>query len=212
MSQPVSLKEAERKVFRTSYNDGLLDILMGCFFLIFVIAPFLSVSLGDFWSSAVFLPFWALVYLVIWLLRKFVVVPRIGVVKFGPLRKTRLMKFTLIMLVINFLALVLGLVVAFSFRRSGVIYPFTLGLFLLFGFSLAAYFLDLNRLYVYALLLAISPLIGEWLWQRGLVTHHGYPTTFGVVSAIMILTGVVIFVRLLQKNPLPTEEEITGEA
>ena len=68
MSQKISLKAAERKAFRTTYNDGLVDIFLGCFFLMFVIAPYLSASLGDFWSSAVFLPFWALVYLAIWLI------------------------------------------------------------------------------------------------------------------------------------------------
>ena len=56
MSQKISLREAERKAFRSRYNDGLWDILLGCFFLMFVIAPYLSASLGDFWSSAVFLP------------------------------------------------------------------------------------------------------------------------------------------------------------
>ena len=57
MSRQLSLKEAERKAFRTKYDDGLWDILLGCFFSMFAIAPFLSASLGDFWSSAVFVPF-----------------------------------------------------------------------------------------------------------------------------------------------------------
>ena len=54
MSQPISLKEAERKVFQSTANDGLWDIFLGIFFLEFVIAPFLSESMGDFWSVAVF--------------------------------------------------------------------------------------------------------------------------------------------------------------
>lgn len=58
MSQQISLKDAERKVFRITYNHGLWDVFLGCFFLIFVIGPYLSSSLGDFWSSFVFLPFW----------------------------------------------------------------------------------------------------------------------------------------------------------
>jgi len=57
MSSQISLKEAEQKVFKTAYNDGLWDIFLGCFFMIFVIAPYLSESLGDFWISVVFLPF-----------------------------------------------------------------------------------------------------------------------------------------------------------
>ena len=98
MVQKISLKEAERKVFRATLQDGLLDIFIGCIVLQFAIAPLLSSRLGDFWSSIVFLPFWALVYGVIWLVRKSIVAPRLGSVKFGSARKTRLTKFTLVML------------------------------------------------------------------------------------------------------------------
>jgi len=210
MSEKISLKEAERKVFRTSHNDGMLDIFLGCVFLMFVIAPFLSVKLGDFWSSAIFLPFWVLVYLGIRLIQKYVIIPRIGQVKFGALRVTRLKKFTLIMFIINFLALGLGVIAAFSFKQAGIKYPIILGITLLLGFSLAAYFLDMNRLYLYGMLTVPGPLVGEWLWQSGLASHHGYPVVFGFVSGVMIITGLVLLVLLLKRNPLPSEENAMG--
>lgn len=207
MSQHISLKEAERQVFRASYNDGLWDVFLGCFFLIFVIAPYFSATLGDFWSSVVFLPFWALVYLAIWLIRKKVVTPRIGIVKFGQVRKTKLVKFTVLMLVFNFVALILGSLAAMSFGIvSGQIYSIVFGWIFLIGFSLAAYFLDFNRLFIYGLLVGISPLVGEWLWAHGLATHHGFPITFGITSAIMILVGLTIFVRLVRGTPASAEE------
>jgi MFS family permease len=206
MSQQISLKEAERKAFRATYNDGLWDIFLGCFFLMFAIGPFLSPSLGVFWSSAVFLPFWGLVFLVIWLIRKRVVTPRIGVVKFGQARKTRLRKLTVVMLVANVIAFILGLVAAMSFGRvPGQTYTITLGLILLIGFSIAAYFLDFSRLYFYGLLVGLSFLIGEWLWVHGYASHHGFPITFGTTAAIMILVGLAVFVRLLRDHPVPIE-------
>lgn len=213
MSQQISLKEAERKVFRATYNDGLWDIFLGCFFLMFVIAPFLSYSLGDFWSSAVFIPFLGLVYLVIWLLRKYVVTPRVGVVKFGRARKTKLLKFTVVMLVVNIIAFILGSIAALSFGRiPGQMYTFIFGLILLIGFSIAAYFLDFNRLYIYGLLLGLSPLAGEWLWAQGYAAHHGFPLTFGITTGIMIIVGLVVFIRLLRDNPVPIEGIPSDEA
>jgi hypothetical protein len=213
MSQQISLKEAERKVFRATYNDGLWDIFLGCFFLIFVIAPFLSPSLGDFWSSVVFLPFWGLVFLIIWLIRKYVVTPRVGFVKFGRARKTRLVKFTVVMLVINIMAFILGLIAAMNFGRiPGQMFSIIFGLILLVGFSIAAYFLDFGRLYIYGLFVGVSPLVGEWLWTQGYATHHGFPITFGTSSGIMILFGLVIFVRLLRENPFPIEGISSDEA
>ena len=212
MSQKISLKEAERRAFRSTYNDGLWDIFLGCFFLTFIIALYLSPILGDFWSSVAELPFWALAYLAIWLIRRYVVAPRIGRVTFGPARKARLRKFTLVLLAINVAAFILALIAAFSFgsvpgQVTGVIF----GMILLVGFSLAAYFLDFSRLYIYGLLVGLSPMVGEWLWAHGYASHHGFPITFGTSAGIMILVGLAVFVRFLRDNPvlaegIPSEE------
>jgi hypothetical protein len=207
MSHQISLKDAERRAFRSTFADGLWDVLIACFALQFAIAPLLSVSMGDFWSSAVFLPVWGVAYLVIWLVRKNVVAPRIGEVEFGPMRKTRLKKFTVLMMVINVVALILGLIAAFGFRSLPLGSPNTvLGLILLIGFSSAAYFLDFPRLYVYGLLSALGTPIGEWLYQNMGASHHGYPLVFGTLAGVMILTGLVTFVRFLANNPLPSEQ------
>ena len=109
MQEQISLKQAEQKVFKTAVNDGLWDMLVGGFLLQFAVAPLLSTSLGDFWSSAVFIPFWGMLFLLIWLLRKYVVAPRIGTVKFGPARRRELSKFTIVMLIMNLIAFFAGL-------------------------------------------------------------------------------------------------------
>ena len=213
MPQPISLKDAERKVFNTASNDGLWDIFLGCYFLIFVIAPYLSPILGDFWSSVVFLPLWGLVFLAIRLIRKHVVSPRVGVVKFGSARKARLTRFTVVMLVVNVIALIMGFVAALSFGKvPGQVFSIGFGMALLIGFSIAAYLLDINRLYIYGFLVGLSPLIGEWLWTRGLATHHGFPITFGTSSGIMILVGIAVFIHLLRNNPVPIEGKPSGGA
>ncbi len=81
-----------------------------------------------------------------------------------------------------------------------------MGLTLLIGFSAAAYFLDFPRLYAYGLLGALAPLIGEWLYQNMGASHHGFPIVFGTLAGVMILTGLVTFIRFLQNNPLPAGE------
>jgi hypothetical protein len=206
MSQQISLREAERKVFRTTYNDGLWDILLGSFFLMFIMALYLSPSLGDFWSSVLIIPGWGLVFLIVWLIRKYVVTPRIGVVKFGPVRKTKLRRLSVMLLAVNVAALILGLVAALNFERvPGQMISIVFGLLLLIGFSIAAYLLDFNRLYIYGLLVGLSPLVGEWLYTNGKAAHHGIPITFGTSAGIMILVGLALFVRLLRNNPVPMD-------
>jgi len=202
MSQSMDLKEAEKKVFRTVYNDGLWDVLLGCFFLMFAFAPYLSTIMGDFWSSAVFLPLWGLVYLAIRLTREYVIAPRMGVVDFGEKRKRRLKKFSAVLMVFNFVVLILGIIAAFtSGRVSGSLYPYLLGAFFLIAFSLAAHVLDIIRLYFYGLLSGFVPVVGEWLYVNAGFSHHGYPVVFGTTAGIMILVGVVLFLRLLIQHP-----------
>ena len=204
MSHPISLKDAERKVFQSTFADGLWDIFISFFALQFAIAPLLSRTLGDFWSSAAFLPLWGGAYLIIRQIRKKVVAPRIGEVEFGAMRKTRLEKFTVTLLIINIIAFILGIVAALRFTSLPAGGPtLVLGLILLIGFSTAAYFLDFLRLYAYGLLGALGTQIGEWLYQNMGASHHGFPIVFGFTAGVMFLTGLVIFIRFLRDNPLP---------
>jgi hypothetical protein len=211
MSQSISLKQAERKVFTTAFQDGLWDVFIGCFVLIFAIAPFLSTVLGDFWSSVVFLPFWALVYLAIWLVRRFVVTPRIGLVRFGSSRKAKLSRFTAIAVAVNALGFVLGVVAAQMSGKPGWMFLTPFGLLMLTVFSLAAYYLDCTRLYLYGVLTALSPLVGEWLWACGRVSHHGFPITFGTTAAIMIIIGLIKFALLLRDHPVEDKQPSSVE-
>ena len=207
MTQKISLKEAERKVFRATFQDGLWDIFIGCVVLQFAIAPLLSSRLGDFWSSSVFLPFWALVFGVVWLVRKSVVVPRLGSVKFGPARKTQLTKFTALMVVINLIAFIIGLFFAMRFDvSSGLLYMAAFGFIVLVLSSVAAYYLECPRLFIYGLLFVLSLIIGEWLYAYFRVTHHGFPITFGITAGIIMITGIVLFMRLLRHYPIPVIE------
>lgn len=207
MSQKISLKEAERRVISTSYADGLWDIFLGCFLLSFAIAPLLSNRLGDFWSSVIFLPFWGLVLVAIRLVRQHLVRPRLGLVVFGKARQTRLVKFNILMLVMNGFLLTLGFLAALYFRAApGWLLTIIFSLSLLAGFSLTAYYMTFPRLYLYGILVALCPLVGEWLFLNQRTSHHGFPLTFGVASALIILTGLVIFANLIRTTPVPGAE------
>jgi hypothetical protein len=207
MSNKISLKETERRVFKSAFQDGLVDISIGCVILMFAIAPFLSPYLGDFWSSAVFLPFWAIVFPILWLIRKYVVRPRAGIVKYGPWRKSRIIRFNVLMLFFGIFALILGILSAVKFEVvPGWIHTARFSLIFLVGFGVAGYFLDFSRLYLYGALVALAPLIGELLYEYWKIPHHGFPVVFGVTASLMIATGLVLFIRLLRDHPLQAQQ------
>lgn len=216
MSNQLDLKRAERMLFSTSLGDGLLDIMISVFLLMFAIAPLLSETLGDFWSSVVFLPFLGIVYFIVNLLRKLVVRPRLGQVKYGPERITKLNRFTRVMFVINLVFFIAGVVIVFLTPlgepgRMGWPVAIGFGLGLLLFSSLAGAYLNLSRLFVYGLLLAVAPVVGEWLYRQNWVAHHGYPVVFGTVAAVIFVVGATMFIRLLGEPTPPDENALSGE-
>jgi hypothetical protein len=209
MTSQISLKDLERSLFRDYIQNGLIEIQIGAFLLMFVVAPLLSPALGDFWASAVFLPFWAIVYLGCHVLNKRVIQPRVGKIEYGTYRKGRLRKMNLVILGFNLLALVLGFISFFQYPRiSAWMITAWFSIILLIGFSLAGYMLEFPRMYLYGILIALGPLLGEYLHSYYGFSHHGLPVVFGFAAAALFMTGVVIIARILNRYPLPDQEQM----
>ncbi|MFC1640156.1 hypothetical protein ACFL3B_05275 [Gemmatimonadota bacterium] len=195
------LKKLERTTFRAAADTGLWDLLLASYLATFAIVLLLSGRLGDFWSSAILVPVCAGVYLIIRIIHTRVVLPRVGIIEVGSRRRTHLRRLSSIMLVVNLVAFALGI---FAATRSAAgqdfPVPLVLSLTLLVGFSLAAFLLGIPRLFVYGVLVAGAPLVGEELFQRGYASHHGWPITFGVAAAIIFVSGLVRFWRILPRR------------
>jgi hypothetical protein len=109
-------------------------------------------------------------------------------------------------------SLVLGILSLVQFDSiPGWIHTARFSLIFLIGFCAAAYFLDFTRLYIYGVLIALSPLVGEVLYVYLKASHHGFPITFGISAGLIILTGLVLLVRFLQDHPMPMDQTATGE-
>ena len=209
MAAQISLKDIEKNVYQLSVQDGLVDIQIGIYLLIFAIIPLLGTTLGDFWSVMVFLPITLSLPFSVRKIRKTIIQPRIGAVELGTYRKTRQKKIIFIVLIINLLALLLGILSFIYFSDiPGLAISALLSVIFLGGFSLAGYMMEIPRLYLYGGITALAPIIGEYLFTNFHVSHHGIPITFGTISPIIILIGLVIFLRLLKQYPVTEPEEM----
>lgn len=202
----LSLRDVERRAFTSAFDDGLWDVLVGAFLSIFAIAPVLSDSMGDFWSSAVFLPGWAVLYAGILLIRRYIVRSRLGTMHPGRRRRRRLSALVVTLVVVNVLSLIAGLLIWFSpavwleqFRA-----PLGLGVPLLILLSLAAHFLDIPRYFVYGVLVMAASLLTGILSRHTALPHHGYPLAFGAVAGIVMICGVVRLILLLRAAGPPS--------
>jgi hypothetical protein len=207
MSSEISLKSLEKKIFQTTLHDGILEIMLGSGTLMLSIAPPLSVYLGDFWASAVFLPFWAGIYLIIRLVRKRIIQPRVGIIKPGAYRKRRLKRMNLVMLVFNVVALILGVTSFLNFSQlPSWIIPARFSVVILIGFSLTAYMVEYPKLFLYGVICSLAIWIGEILSNQYQIPHHGLPLTFGIISGAFVLIGVFTIWKIYKNNPIPPQD------
>jgi len=205
MEKPISLKSAERKAFSLTFEDGLWDIMLGLVVMIFAVAPLLAEPLGDFWSSMIFLPIWAAAAWIVKLLKKKAVEPRVGRVNLGLPRKKRLFRLNIVFLVTLTLTFVSGFLALLEIGAAVQWWVVLNAAAALILFSVAAYVLQQNRFYIYGGLVSLAPIVGEWLWSQYQVSHHGYPVTFGLASAVIILTGIARFILFLRAYQIPEE-------
>ena len=88
----LNLKELEQLAYRRTYQDGLLDIYLGGILASFAVFGFTIFPGTDMDSLQVLLYYligMGLSTLVFWLGKRYITLPRIGLVKFGPARQKR---------------------------------------------------------------------------------------------------------------------------
>ena len=202
MKQPLDLKSLERKAFRSFYQDGIWDIFFGLMMLAMWV-PTLFDNMdnkGIRTISLILIEMMAVFFLIFG--KKAITTPRLGNVNFGEKRKRRLVYI----IGVNLFSLGALLALALArnaypeqFNASGgdIISSVGLGIWITFITSVMAYFLDFNRLYLYALIYGST---------FALVLLLDIPLLFLIAALLILLPGLFIFVRFLNENQPVTEE------
>jgi len=196
-----SLKKIERQAYRTKFSDGIYDIFFGLAFLIVAWVPALgSIGIREFYGYLLVL----IPILVAWLAKRYLTIPRLGAVEFGPKRRAKKWLLVLICATIVFLVMPLLIMVAagdFSGRLMWIAVAPLAALFM----ALAAYFMDYPRLYLYAIVLVYGIVQSEFLDQ-----FVGSPfnslISFGIPGTAILVFGLSLLAGFLKKYPKPTAE------
>ena len=127
-THPLSVKEAERKAFRLSNSqDGLYDIFVGTYFVLLSVMPWLDENgLQTPWNVVLVMTLGFLILFGIILLKKFLIAPRIGQVRYGADRKKRMKRLAIVMAVLFLLTLILfGMTVSAIYLREPIFNGFS---------------------------------------------------------------------------------------
>ena len=199
MTQNINLKDIEKKVYISYHQDGILDISLGLLILLFGIAMYTHLI-----AFVGLIPI--LVMGVGYLAKKFVTIPRMGYVNFSNARKAkerRKMSFWLVLGIAVFGAVLIGLAKRNILPGLDSVlqaYPL-LALAVIFSSLIfaAALMSGTDHLYAYAALVLIVLVLCQSLYAPE-------PLRVIFVGALILLCGLLIFIRFLRECPLPEKE------
>ena len=212
MSNNLDLQEIERKAYRTTFQDGLTDVILGSVFVVMSFVPLFE-SWG--WQRPFgYLAAFGLLFL-LWALIKWIkthiVQPRLGTAVFSADRHQR-MKHARMGLAIMVVVTV-GLVIATATGLMQTVFGgfnewsgyLFIGAIFVITLSLLAFFLDYPRLYAYGWFLALMDPFSVWLETQ---TGWLFPSGATIFGFVIILIGVVTFLRFWQQHPRPQQATI----
>lgn len=215
MSQQMSIKEAESKVFKLSqFQDGWWDILLGGELVYLSFYEVLRERLGPLGNFMVFIGVIAVLVTIYLAARKLFVSPRIGNVKFGIRQNRQRRKLWaatsfLVLFTVAVATLLTTNVISAPVWSGGPQWVNEFGVDIFFAvliigfFSVFAYVVGIARLHLYGWLMGVGNLASTMLGHYQEQTFH-WPLF--VAGLMMIVIGAIMFARFLRDYPQPVLE------
>ena len=197
-------KQIERRVFTSFFQAGIIEAFTGIFLLQLGFPALFSRSgFGDLESALLTLPIAVVLLIAVFLVRKSVVAPRLGHVKFLPERRRRLSK----LMIVPILTLIAGAIVGYIFAENAPLRHALIGqipfiLVPIIVFSAAAYFLDMKRLYVYGAIVGLVFPLGKYL-ETVIVSRNTLPAIILFAAFAFLGIATVFLVAFLRKYGEP---------
>jgi hypothetical protein len=191
------LKQIQRKVYISFFQDGLWDMLLGVFLVgwgLMVMYDFVAVMGG----------IWLAFYFVVLGLKRWLTYPRMGYIKIAEARRQQIR-----MVILGVVVLLLGLAVFFIFAVNSrpawfsEYFMFLFGVMMTLVIAALGYWWKVARWYLYAVIVLISFSLHQWL-------ETPLNLAFIVPGGIIALLGLALLVRFLRRYPKAREEPDAG--
>jgi len=217
MSNILDLKQIERKAFRSTYQDGLWDILLGLIVAAMAITLYHPESGYSVINNVAMVLIYAVVCSLFWAAKKYITLPRMGQVQFGAARQQKRKALAIILgIIVLIQAFVVGVTVfgwlnpVFGAKLLGSFGDYSLehlavaalgSFFVGPSMLVIAYLIDFPRGYYIAVLMALA------VFLMILINQPIYPV---VIGGLIIVPGVVLFINFLKKYPILQGDEPNG--
>ena len=197
-----SLREVEKRTYMSYHQDGLIDIFVGVYVLLFGVGILFS-TVTDFSTWFVIPAIFPAVMVPIWIsVKKRITMPRIGYVKFGSRGANKLT-----VIFIGLMVAGLGTFMALTFASTSQAWALTLrnlivpngmiiiGIGAAIVSGLFAYTMGLKRLYAYGLLTLVLFFTSHYI-----TISLAYLLV--IIASAIIINGAILLIRFIRKYPL----------
>ena len=195
----IDLKQIQRKIYISYFQDGLWDILLGVFLIgwgLMVTYDFVAVIGG----------IWVAFYFIILGLKRWLTYPRAGYIKIPEARKKQI-KMVILGAVVFLLGLAVFLLFTTNSRPEWLDEYFMLMLGAMFALIIVflAGWWRVNRWYAYAVIVLLAFMSHQWLDTE-------LNLSFFVPGGLITICGLVFLVSFLNKYPKQSGEGTYGGA
>jgi hypothetical protein len=194
MVEDISLKEIQRKVYMSFFQDGLWDIFLGLFILGWGLA--ILIELGYLVGA-----FFIGIYFTVWGVKKWLTYPRIGYARFSATSRRRITtRFVILGMVVLLVGVMMAILWGIGRRPQWLAdyFPLVFNGILAAIVCFIAYWARVNRFYLYAVLIFLGAVFHLWLgvrWEFGFIGAGG----------IIVLIGLGILIIFLRRYPKMVE-------
>jgi hypothetical protein len=198
---PLDLKAIEKKVFRTFYDDGLLELGIGC--AVFLSGLGMTIQERGLIYALYVIPVLAFIWM-----KRAVVVPRAGLVIGGLKHKKNRRKAAAVL----FASVLINLLIIIG-ARKGILPSFSgdlpvlsilISVKILIVLILLGFFLGYDRLYYWAGILATGFMLSEGrIHETGKISDGG--VMLMITGGFVFFAGWLLFIRFIHQYPMPPE-------
>jgi hypothetical protein len=193
MAEEIDLRKIEKKAWNTYMSqDGLYDIFMGIMLLTLAIQAYFY---NIWFTSLIFVA-----VLVVTLGKRFITLPRIGLVKFGKTRMMKQMKMMIALLIVFLAVLTLYYLSVLGNKPHEIVGRLAIPALIASIFVIVAFFLNYIRLGIYGLLYAFSEIL------RGVYDKPIRNIAILIIGIIALTIGIYVLLKFIKKYPLPEKE------
>jgi hypothetical protein len=212
MTKNVELKTIEKNILKAAHQHGFYDLMIG-----FIVT---GMAFGPFFREGLPSPYnyflWPLIVVLIAdisliIVIKYVIQPRIGIIKPGPSLKSMRNKLVIVTSIQFIIQLTIFIIFLIGngpgIHVEGFMFMIIIGLFIIPIFAIIAYLMKYPRLYLIGMLIWLAIFINELLYDP-IDYRIRWLLSYGIIGSVIFITGLVIFIQFLKKHPILKSEMV----